>query len=234
MLPVILAAAALLASPTTPSQRATPVPVGVAPARMSLLTSGVRRYVRYTIKNGRRSPTDLWTRTVSYEPHEGARRLHIVQEWASDGTPSYTIDQDAWFDATNFRPLTHVRTIHRDGKTLIGGYPFEPSEIVGMKDLPGNTRADFRVASPEPAFNFELDMELLQVLPWRRGYVAEIVFYDPGQEPPAHYRFQLAGEDKIAGPDGRSIDCWLVTADYNTGQGEEPVLAGQEDPSSDP
>ena len=117
-----------------------------------------------------------------------------------------------------FRPLTHVRTVHHDGKTIVGGYRFEPKQIVGMKDLPDNTRADFQIASPEPAFNFELDMELLQTLPWKPGYVADLVFYDPGQEPPNHYRFKYAGEAKIAGPDGRDLDCWLVTADYNTGR----------------
>lgn len=60
-------------------------------------------------------------------------------------------------------------------------------------------------------------MELLQTLPWRRGYVADIVFYDPGLEPPAHYQFKEAGEVKLTGSDGRPVDCWLVTADYNTG-----------------
>ena len=61
-------------------------------------------------------------------------------------------------------------------------------------------------------------MELFQVLPWKRGYVADLVFYDPGLEPPRHYLFKEAGEVRIMGPDGRPVNCWVVTADYNTGK----------------
>jgi hypothetical protein len=28
----------------------------------------------------------------------------------------------------------------------------------------------------------------------------------------------VAGAGRIAGPDGKPMDCWLVTADYNTGK----------------
>ncbi|CAM3251283.1 hypothetical protein SPAN111604_13320 [Sphingomonas antarctica] len=207
---LMLVAAAALSSPAEPVIH---TPVGVRPARMGLLTSGVRRYVRYTLKAGRRSPTDLWTRTVSFENHDGTRQLHIVQRWASDGTPSYTIDQDSWFDAATFRPLIHVRTQQHDGKTLVGGYRFAPDRITGMAELPDNTRKNFRLDTPEPPFNFELDMELLQVLPWKPGYVADLVFYDPGQDPPAHYRYRYSGEAAIIGPNGDKIDCLLVSAE---------------------
>jgi hypothetical protein len=29
--------------------------------------------------------------------------------------------------------------------------------------------------------------------------------------------FKVAGSDRITGWDGKPIDCWVVTADYNTG-----------------
>ena len=209
---------ALVLTLATATPAVTPLPVGTPPARMTLLKPGTHRYLRYSVKDGRRSTTDIWTRTVSFEPQDGVRRLHIVMQWDGVVPPAYTSKQDAWFDAATFRPLTHLRTLEREGKISVGGYRFQDGAIIGMKELPNNGRADFTQVSPEPAFNFEYDMELLQTLPWRRGYVADLVFYDPGLEPPKHYLFRQAGEEAITGPDGRKIDCWVVTADYNTGK----------------
>ena len=193
----------------------TPVLVGTKPARMRLLLPGTHRYLRYSVKDGVRSTIDLWTRTISYEAQGGSRRLHITQEWDRVVAPASVVKQDAWFDASTFAPLTHVRSIQRDGDTSIGGYRFAAGAIVGMVELPNNERQNFRAVAPEPTFNFEYDIELLQTLPWRKGYVADIVFYDPGLEPPAHYLFREAGEARLA-TSGGLVDCWLVTADYNT------------------
>lgn len=212
----VIATVTLAAATSGAVAAPTAVPVGTPPARMVLLRPAVHRYLRYSIKDGVRSTTDIWTRTISYEPHEGVRRLHITQQWDRAVPPVSVVKQDAWFDAGTFAPLTHVRTLQRDGATSIGGYRFTPGAVVGMAELPNNLRKDFRAASPEPAFNFEYDMELLQVLPWRRGYVADIVFYDPGLEPLAHYLFRQVGEARLVTPSG-PVDCWVVTADYNTG-----------------
>ena len=145
----------LFAAPATADGAPTSLVVGSPVPRTALLKPGVHRNLRYSLKDGRRSTVDIWTRTVSFEPHDGARRLHITQEWDRDTPPVSTLKQDAWFDAATFRPLTHVRELTREGKTTLGGYSFQAGAIVGMKDLPNNTRADFTQASPEPAFNFE-------------------------------------------------------------------------------
>ena len=79
-----------------------------------------------------------------------------------------------------------------------------------MAELRENTKSEFRIATPESPFNFEFDMELIQTLPWRRGYVADIVFYDPGLQPPAHYLFREAGEAKLRVEGGR--ECGRLAA----------------------
>lgn len=189
-------------------------------ARFDLLTPGTHRYLRYLIADGRRSPIDIWTRTVSVEEQDGTRRLRIEQRWDELGEPPLSLEQDAWFELGTFRPLTHIKT-RRHGDTItVGGYRFLPDRIVGMDELPNNTRKGFFVASSEPAFDFEYDMELLQTLALRDGYRASVVFYDPALAPPARYTFVVAGSEAIEGPDGRPIDCWVVTADYNTGHVE--------------
>lgn len=214
--PAALGIALLLGgSAATGAVTVAPVPVGTKPARMRLLLPSTHRYLRYSVKDGVRSTIDIWTRTISCEPQGGSRRLHVTQEWDRVVAPASVVKQDAWFDAATFAPLTHVRSIQRDGDTSIGGYRFAAGAIVGMAKLRNNGRKNFRAVVPEPTFNFEYDIELLQTLPWRKRYVADIVFYDPGLEPPAHYLFRQVGEARLA-TSGGLVDCWLVTADYNT------------------
>ncbi len=191
------------------------VHVGDKLPRFSMLKAGVHRYLRYKIQDQRRTILDIWTREIRYDVKDGRRLLHSVQEWDGAGNDQYVLAIDAWFQPDTFRPLSFVKRLTRAGQTTIGGYRFFPDRIVGMSELEGNSRRDFAQASPEPAYNFETDMELLQTLPLREGYAVSLPFYDPGLDPPARYTFMVAGSDRIAAADGRSIDCWLVTADYN-------------------
>lgn len=199
------------------SGRVDSIHVGEQLPRFSLLRAGTHRYLRYTIDNGHRSPIDIWTRTISFDTQDGQRRMRIQQRWDEVGQPALWLDQDASFELGTFRPLTHVKTRQHGDTVLVGGYRFLPDRIVGMDELPNNSRNGFSVPSPEPAFDFEYDMELLQTLALRDGYRASIVFYDPALDPPARYTFVVAGSESIDGPDGRPIECWVVTADYNTG-----------------
>ena len=126
----------------------------------------------------------------------------------------------SWFEAGTFRPLTHIRRATKeDGSTVVAGYRFEADKVVGVADLADNSKKDFSLAYAEPAYNFEHDMEFLQTLPLAEGYGANIVFYDAGIDPKAdRYVFKVTGSARIEGWDGKPVDCWLVTADYNTGQ----------------
>src|ERR1700753_2310433 len=197
------------------------VKVGPKPERMSLLRSGSHRYLRYTVKDGKRVAHDIWNRTVSFEMHDGRSLLHITQRWDEVGVaPGGTqlVDQDTWFYPTNLPPLTHVRRVTVDGRITVAGYRFLGDRAVGLTDLPENQRKDFVLTYPETPFNFEYDMELIQTLPLRAGYEANIIFYDAGIDKQAdRYTFKVAGSDSIPGWDGRPIQCWLITADYNTG-----------------
>jgi len=133
------------------------VKVGESLPRFKLLQPGVHRYLRYIVKDGRRSAVDIWSRTITFEEKDGRRLMHIVQRWdesADQKTPFFLI-QDSWFERGTFRPLTHIRHRERDGKVEIKGYRFLPDKIAGISDLPDNLQKDFTLASPEPSYNFE-------------------------------------------------------------------------------
>jgi hypothetical protein len=194
--------------------------VGQPLARFSMLQPGAHRYLRYTVgPDGQRNAVDIWERRISFAPApDGKAGMHIVQRWDEVGSKT-VLTQDSWFDRGTFKPITHIRHVEKDGKSQLGGYRFAAGKVVGMPDLPDNLRRDFVMLMPEPSYNFEYDMELLQALPLAAGRTFDIPFYDAGIDPkPDRYRFKVAGSSKVRDWDNRLIDCWLVTADYHTGK----------------
>lgn len=210
------ALAALVLVAAGSAQAVTPVPVGQPLARFEKLKPATHRYLRYKQVGDTITPLDVWTREIRIEPDKaGVKRLHIVQHW--DGaTPGTVKTLDSWFELGTFRPFTHVRrTTGKDGVTKIEGFDFKPDRTVGLADLEGNSQAAYDVASPQPTFNFETDMEFLQALPLAKGYEAQIVFHHPGGGAPAPYVFKVVGSEMLTSSAGGKVDCWVVTTDYN-------------------
>lgn len=191
------------------------VDVGTTLPRFSLVKEGTHRYLRFMKLGEASTPADIWTREVTFQERGGKQLLRIRQRW--DGvapTPSVRLI-DSWFDAGTFRPRTHERITEREGKRVVEGFTFAPDRITGMAELAENTQKELSVASPEPTFNFEADIEFLQALPLAPGYEARVNFYHPGgPTPPQRYTFKVTGAATIAGPAG-PVDCWVVTTDYN-------------------
>jgi hypothetical protein len=191
------------------------VDVGTPLARFDLVKPGTHHYLRY-IRNadGANTPVDIWTREVRFDERAGKRQLHIVQRWDGAGPAPSVRRLDSWFEAGTFRPHTHERVREKDGKRVVEGFVFAPDRVSGMPDLADNTQKALSVASSEPTFNFETDIEFLQALPLAEGYEARINFYHPGGPPPQRYSFRVTGSETIAGPTG-PVDCWVVKTDYN-------------------
>ncbi len=192
------------------------IDVGTPLARFALLKAGTHHYLRFMrTPAGASQPIDIWTREIRFEEREGKKLMRIVQRW--DGvlpTPSVRTF-DSWFEAGSFRPLSHERISERDGKRVVEGFVFAPNKITGMRELADNTQKDLAVASTEPTYNFETDIEFLQALPLAEGLDARINFYHPGgSAAPQRYSFRVTGSATIAGPAG-PVDCWVVKTDYN-------------------
>jgi hypothetical protein len=212
---------ALLACLSVSAQAAvTNIDVGTPLPRFSLVKPGTHHYLRYfRTPEGANIPLDIWAREVRFEQREGKQQMHIVQRWdgamASPTAAGSLKRLDSWFDTATFRPLSHVRITERDGKKLVEGVVFARDSVTGMQDLPDNALKALAVASSEPTFNFETDIEFLQALPLAEGYEASINFYHPGGPAPKRYSFKVSGSETIAGPGG-PVDCWVVTTDYGT------------------
>jgi len=220
VLPAVLLAALSLSSQAAVVN----IDVGTPLPRFDLIRPGTHHYLRYMkTPDGASTPVDIWTREVRFEERGGKRQLHIVQRW--DGVlPKPSVRRfDSWFDAATFRPLTHERISEMEGKRVVEGFVFTPGRISGMPDLADNTQKDLSMASSEPTFNFETDIELMQTLALAEGYDARINFYHPGSKSaPQRYSFKVTGSSSIAGPAG-PVDCWVVRTDYNR-PGEEATF----------
>ena len=180
-------------------------------ARFDRLHAGTNTYLRHWIKaDGTLEMIDLETKEVRFETENGQRRVHIVQHWT---TPKVSLTIDSLFEDKTLRPITHQRITTKEGKTTRAGYRFLADKVVGLADLPENTQKDFEIATPVPAFNFEVDLETFATLPLRRNAEFEINFYHPGGEPPAPYVYKVAGEEKLFMA-GKAIDCWVLTNDF--------------------
>jgi hypothetical protein len=179
--------------------------------RFALLKEGTHHYLRYIQSGDSNMPIDIWTREIRFE--QG--RMRIRQRWDAAGKSPSSKWLDSWFETGSFKPITHTRITEREGKRMVEGFSFAPEGVTGMPGLADNTQKDLSVATPEPTYNFETDIEFLQALPLAPGYEAQIVFYHGGgTAAPMRYTFKVAGSASIAGPTG-PLECWQVTTDYN-------------------
>ena len=192
--------------------------VGDPLSRFNLLTPGPRSYLISSIKDGRHVAQNIWRREVKFEIFDGKPRFRISQHWDGVGLAPALVERESLFEMGTFRPSLHTRVTTKDGQRIVEGFLFGAHLISGLPGLTDNIRADFSVASDEPMYNFETDIELLQALPWSRGYSVSIPFFHPAPgSVPARYLWSMTDEDALPGPDGRVVDCWVVSCDYNKG-----------------
>ena len=194
--------------------------VGDRLPRFDLLRPGARTYLVSSMKGGRHIAQSVWRREVKFEAGDDGRpRLRISQHWDGVGDPAGFIDRESLFETETFRPSLHTRiSTAKDGKRYVEGFRFGPRAVTALPGLADNMHPDFSVASDEAMYNFETDMEMLQTLPWARGYAVSIPFFHPAPgSVPARYLWSVIAEEALAGPDGRAIDCWVVGCDYNAG-----------------
>src|ERR1700735_2026985 len=203
---VAMVCTALAAAPPSPVDT---LDVGQALPRATLLTSGVHRYVRYMISDDSRTLIDLWSRRLSYENLSGRQVLHIHQRWdAAD--KSYVAIFDQIFEAKTFRPLSQTQSVTRNGATKTLSVTFDGPKVDSISAGGNGAASPLHENFSMPFYNFHTDMELLQALPLKTGYLASIPFYDVAQEPPARYTYRVVGEESLPGADGAPIECWLV------------------------
>ena len=185
---------------------------------MKYLPSGTQRYLVYLkMKDGQKKNLWLWERTTAEETVQGKTRIGIRQNWISSDTGYNKRELYSTVNKESFAPVYHYAYNNKTGKNA---YIFTKDAVVTDDTVAAVGQPGFRQEMNLPAFNWELDLETFALLPLAEGKAFVIPFYHPGgKTPPKYYKYIVMGSEKIAGPDGQAIDCFLLYTEYENNQG---------------
>ncbi len=115
-------------------------------------------------------------------------------------------------DARNFMPIYHRS---ENGKGEIEAFDITSSQITGSDSVNNNSKKGFEMITDFEVFNFELDMEILSMLPFDHHITFSIPFYHPGSKtPPSFYNYNVLGKERITFKTG-SNTCWKLRIEYS-------------------
>lgn len=152
----------------------------------------------------------LWTRELSLETRQGKEVIVIKQDWQGQDTlfnrSIYSVSEKA-----TFKPIYHYAKSPRG----IEAYNFESGRIIGADSVANNTRKGWQIPLSEPTLNWELDLEILALLPFKEGKTFAINFYHPGSKGgPQYYLYKVVGSEMLDLAGGQRVDTWKLQIDY--------------------
>ena len=152
----------------------------------------------------------LWTRELSLETRQGKELIVITQDWQGQDTlfnrSLYSVSEKA-----TFKPIYHYAKSPRG----IEAFNFEAARIIGADSVANNTRKGWQISLSEPTLNWELDLEILALLPFKEGKTFAVSFYHPGSKGgPQYYLYKVAGSEMLDLAGGQRVDTWKLQIDY--------------------
>nr|WP_298994928.1 hypothetical protein [uncultured Allomuricauda sp.] len=180
--------------------------------RMGNLHEGKSVYLVYTERNGVLLDNSIWERELRVE--EGSDgKIHITQKWKNQdpkkGRTIYSVS-----DYKTFRPIYHYT---KNGEVGIEAFDFQVNQIVGSDSIANNTKKGFKLATENTPLNWELDLEILQTLPYGTSQYFAINFYHPGgNQSPKYYLYEVIGETDFKTASGLTIPCRQLKIEYGT------------------
>ena len=183
----------------------------------NVLKEGTHRYLVYFKRNKEASRTlaQFWTRKVERKKYNGLEAIYIDQVWEDNDTIVHTTTSIS--DAKTMKPLYHKSWWNKRGSSTID---FLNKQLTINGQLVGDDEADpkrkaslesFKKALNTEVFNWHLDLEFFPILPYKKGAIFSIPFYEPASPTlPLYVTYQVTGEAELEGFDGQKIPCWLL------------------------
>jgi len=155
--------------------------------------------------------TSVWKRSVKSSKLNGIKTFTITQSWGN-GIPKYSREVYSIVNAQDFSPIYH-KTISR-GK--VEAYNFTGQKIIGADSVTGNSKKDFELVTDILPYNWELDLEMFQMLPYKKSKDLYILYYHPGGRiEPGYYKYANQGVVSLEQPKGETpIDCYKIFIEY--------------------
>jgi hypothetical protein len=155
----------------------------------------------------------FWMRDIKTDNMNGSQVFVIEQHWYGSDTSTYRYIHSV-NNGSDFAPIFHEEII--DGKT--SAYTWKRENIAGTDSVKANIQKDFSLNFSEPNFNWNLDIETLEMLPLANNKTFAINFYDAGQDPPKYYLYTVAGSEILQTLDNKRTECWKVTTKGISGE----------------
>lgn len=125
----------------------------------------------------------------------------------------------------NFRPITEEIRIKNNDKNNVKEerkyFIFENNRVFTHKDTIKHNQDAFSINNTALAFNWELDLETLSMLPLKDFEIFKINFYHPGSKTSAkYYTYKKVRTEKLTFNE-KDFDCWILKIDHNDKQWSE-------------
>ena len=183
--------------------------------RTSQLKTGLKQYLVYLQQPSQKKKLSLsiWTREVSLAELNGAKRYIITQKWFSNDTTNYRSIYSV-NKADDFAPVYHSETIGSQVKA----FNWYAEHIDGADTVMNNKQKTFALQLDQPCFNWNLDIETMEMLPLARGKEFVLRLYDAGSGQPDNIHYKVSGEEILTTLDNRTVACWKLLLEGDHGQ----------------
>lgn len=124
-----------------------------------------------------------------------------------------------------FQPISEEIIVNGLGESrkdeLRKYYHFKDDKVFTDNDTVKHNQAPFTMENTALAFNWELDLEILGMLPFEDYKQFDINFYHPGSKSkPEYHTYQKVREEKLSIND-QEFSCWVLKIDHNENQWSE-------------
>jgi hypothetical protein len=125
----------------------------------------------------------------------------------------------------NFKPISEATVSNSTGKQqrkeVRKYFVFDKNSMYTHQDTIKHNQSPYSIQNTALAFNWELDLETLSMLPLEDYTQFDINFYHPGSETePKYYTYKKVGEEKVS-INNQSFNCWILKIDHNEKQWSE-------------
>ena len=180
---------------------------------MENLDMGLKQYLTYVIhkESKKVSFMAIWNRTATFETVNGNEVITVYQNLIGDERFQRTTYSQV--NRNDFTSIFHKTEMA--GKTE--AFNFSDTRVWGADSVVNNEKAGFEVEAKPYTLNWELDLEVLEILPYADGKKFAIHFYHPGgQTPPKFYLYDVIGSEQLNSA-GVPVDCWKLKIIYDDG-----------------
>lgn len=161
---------------------------------------------------------EIWDRDVK----ENSNNTYSIS-WLRQGAGQVS-DYEIKVDK-NFKPISEATEIQnandKNQKKLRKYYVFDENHMYTHQDSLKHNAEGYTMQDTALAFNWELDLETLSMLPLEDSNEFLINFYHPGSKTkPKYYSYKKVREEKISF-NSKSFDCWVLKIEHRTNQWSE-------------